>query len=86
MEHHAQAPVIERPGAEDSQNGDTQQQQMEGVTANTDSHTVKSTKQSSSPFIRLPRNVIERYVPFSIYISFSCCKCAIELSSFLFDS
>jgi len=73
MEHNAQSPVIERSGAEDFRNGDAQQQQqqqqqMEGVTANTDSHSLKSTKQSSSPFTRLPRNVIERYVPFSIYL------------------
>ncbi|EYE98010.1 F-box domain protein [Aspergillus ruber CBS 135680] len=64
MEHNAQSPVIERSGAEDFQNGNAQQQQqqqqMEGVAANTDSLSLRSTKQSSSPFSRLPRNVIER--------------------------
>lgn len=78
MEHNAQSPVIERPGAEEFRNGDAQQhqqqqqqkQQMEGVTANTDSLSLRSTKQSSSPFSRLPRNVIERYVHF-FYLYFS---------------
>lgn len=71
MEHNAQSPVIERPGAEELEDSDVQQQQKqaEEVKANTDSRSLKSNKQSSS-FSRLPRNVIERYVSFFLFFFF----------------
>lgn len=65
MEDNAQSPISERPEA--FRNGSTQQRQQNDRAA-LGARSKENSAKSSSSFGRLPRNVIERYVVWPLFL------------------